>query len=84
MTYSSASVDRVGQLRKNNWVYGSYSTQEKLLRFHGKGPVLLGINPDDLSAPAIAFAEDGSLISEGIEAVKAGEYGSAEGIRDSK
>ena len=52
------------------------------MRFHGKRQrILLGRNPDDFSAPAIAFDDRGELITEGIEPVQAGAYGSVEGIR---
>ncbi|WP_172292326.1 transposase domain-containing protein [Pseudoruegeria sp. HB172150] len=83
LIYQPVSVDRNGQVRKNGWVYGSYTTQDALLRHHGTGrQILLGRDPDDFSAPAIAFDAGGNLICEGIEAVRPGEYCSVDGIRD--
>ena len=83
LIYSPVSVDRFGQVRKNGWIYGGPSTQQALLEHHGTGEkVLLGRDPDDFSAPAIAFDEAGHLICEGIEPVQAGSYDSVDGIRD--
>jgi len=83
LIYTPVAVDRFGQVRRNGWAYGGPSTQEKLLPYHGTGKrILLGRDPDDFSAPALAFDENGHLICEGIEPVKAGAYGSVDGIRD--
>jgi len=82
LIYSPVAVDRFGMVKKHGWVYGSPQTQEVLLRFHGKGQrILLGRDPDDFSAPAIASDDSGNLICEGIEPVQVGAYGSVEGIR---
>ncbi len=82
LIYSPVAVDRFGMMKKHGWVYGSPLTQDVLLRFHGKGQrILLGRDPDDFNAPAIAFDEAGQLICEGIEPVQAGAYGSGDGIR---
>jgi putative transposase len=35
LIYSPAAVDRFGQVRKTGWIYGSDTTQDTLLRFHG-------------------------------------------------
>lgn len=83
LIYTPVAVDRFGQVRRNGWAYGGPSTQEKLLPYHGTGKrILLGRDPDDFSTPALAFDENGHLICEGIEPVKAGAYGSVDGIRD--
>ncbi len=83
LIYSPVSVDRFGQVRKNGWIYGGPSTQQAMLEHHGTGrKILLGRDPDDFSAPAIAFDEDGRLICENIEPVQSGSYGSVDGIRD--
>lgn len=51
--------------------------------YHGRGQrILLGRDPYDFSAPAIAFDHEGHLICEGIEPVARGKYGSVDGIRD--
>jgi len=81
---SAVSVDRFGRVQVDNSTYGGPDTQEALLRHHGRGPILLGRNPDDLSAPALAWNAKGDLICEGIEPVLAGAYDSVDGIRTSK
>lgn len=82
LIYSPIAVDRFGMVKKHGWIYGSPQTQDVLLRFHGKGQrILLGRDPDDFSAPAIAFDDNGDLICEGIEPVQVGAYGSVDGIR---
>lgn len=76
------AVDRYGRVIRNGWVYGGPATQDKLLRHHGTGrKVLLGRDPDDFSAPAIAFDDAGHLICDDIEPVQAGRYDSVDGIR---
>lgn len=83
LIWKPAAVDRYGQVTANGWIYGGPSTQSALLRYHGTGKrILLGCDPDDFSAPAIAFDEDGRLICEGIEAAQRGAYDSADGVRD--
>ncbi|MBF9050528.1 DDE-type integrase/transposase/recombinase [Roseobacter sp. HKCCD9010] len=85
LIYSPVSVDRFGQVRKYGWTYGDPLSQEALLPFHKSGrKILLGRDPDDFSAPAIAFDEDGNLICEGIAPVQAGKYDSVDGIRSAK
>lgn len=82
LIYNPVAVDRFGMVKKHGWIYGSPLTQDALLHFHGKGRrILLGRDPDDFSAPAIAFDDNGNLICEGIEPVQVGPYGSVEGIR---
>lgn len=82
LIYKPVAVDRFGRVQVHGWTYGGASTQEALLPFHGTGKrVLLGRDPDDFAAPALAFDEDGNLICEGIEPVEAGAYGSVQGIR---
>lgn len=83
LVYHPVAVDQNGQVRRNTWKYGAPNTHNALIRFHGKGKrILLGREPDDFSAPALAFDEDGNLICEGIEPVTFGAYGSVNGIRD--
>jgi len=85
LIYSPVAVDRFGQVRKNGWTYGDPVSQEALLPFHKSSQkILLGRDPDDFSAPSIAFDEDGHLICESIAAVQAGKYGSVDGIRSAK
>ena len=82
LIYKPVAVDRFGRVQVHGWTYGGASTQEALLPWHGTGKrVLLGRDPGDFNAPALAFDEDGNLICEGIEPVKAGAYGSVQGIR---
>lgn len=82
LIYSPVAVDRFGMVKKHGWIYGSPQTQDVLLRFNGKGQrILLGRDPDDFGAPAIAFDDNGDLICEGVEPVQVGAYGSVEGIR---
>lgn len=77
------ALPKNAQVRKNGWIYGGPSTQQVLLTYPGTGgKILLGRDPDDFSAPAIAFDEAGRLICEGIEPVQAGSYDSVDGIRD--
>jgi putative transposase len=83
LMYKPVSVDRSGQVKVNGWIYGSPATQVTLLDYHGKDQkILLGRDPDDFNAPAIAFDLDGNLICEGIEPVHLGAYGSVKGIWD--
>lgn len=85
LIYSPVSVDRFGQVRKYGWTYGDPVSQEALLPFHKSGQkILLGRDPEDFSAPAIAFDEDGNLICEGIAPMQAGKYDSVDGIRSAK
>lgn len=69
----------------DTWIYGGPDTQEYLLPYHKceKG-ILLGRDPDDFSAPAIAWNEKHELICKGIMPVARGAYGSVDGVRDAK
>lgn len=82
LIYTPAMVDRFARIKVDNWTYGQPDTQAKLLPFHKKGEILLGRDPDDFEAPAIAFDGKGNLICKGIQVVKAGAYGSVDGARD--
>jgi putative transposase len=83
LVWKPVAVDRWGRVTVNGWTYGGHSTQDALLRFHGRDKrILLGRDPYDFSAPAIAFDHEGHLICEGIEPVARGKYGSVDGIRD--
>lgn len=82
LIWKPVAVDRYGRVTAKGWQYGGPETQEALLRFHGTGRrILLGQNPDDFSAPAIAYDDAGNLICRGIEPVKRGPYASVDGIR---
>ncbi|WP_457650339.1 transposase domain-containing protein [Profundibacter sp.] len=83
LIYRKVAVNRHGQVIIDKWTYGSPYTQSELLPFHGKGQrIIFGRDPDDLTAPAIAFDKDNRLICEGIEYVSRGAYDSKDGIRD--
>ncbi len=83
LVWKPVAVDRWGRVTVNGWTYGGHSTQDALLRFHGRDKrILLGRDPQDFNAPAMAYDEDGHLICEGIEPVQRGKYGSVDGIRD--
>ena len=85
LIYSPVSVDRFGRVQKSLWIYGDPVSQEALLPYHKSGQkILLGRDPDDFSAPAIAFDDDGNLICEGIVPVQAGKYDSVDDIRSAK
>ncbi|MEM1372374.1 MAG: hypothetical protein AAGG72_09145 [Pseudomonadota bacterium] len=82
LIYKPVSVDRDGRVTVDGWVYGDFRSQDALLRYHGQGQrVLLDRNPDDLSAPTLAFDHDGNLICQDIQHVKRGAYDSADGIK---
>jgi putative transposase len=83
--YKPAAVDRWGRVTLNGWTYGDHGTQDVLIRWHGKQPLLIGRDPEDFSQPAIAYARDGDgyrLVCEGIKPVKRHAYTSVEGIRE--
>lgn len=82
LVYTPASVDRWGRVQVATWTYGDPDTQAALLRWHGKGQILIGRDPDDFEAPAVAFDETGRLICKDIMPVKAGVYGSEAGARE--
>lgn len=83
LIWKPVAVDRHGRVTVKGWQYGGPETQQALLRFHGTGQrILLGQNPDDFSAPAIAYDDAGKLICRDIEPVKRGPYASVDGIRD--
>lgn len=82
LVYTPASVDRWGRVRVATWTYGDPETQDALLRWHGKGQILIGRDPDNFDAPAVAFDETGRLICKDILPVKAGVYGSVDGARE--
>lgn len=82
LVYTPASVDRWGRVQVATWTYGDPETQDALLRWHGKGQILIGRDPDDFEAPAVAFDETGRLICKDVMPVKAGVYGSIEGARE--
>jgi len=81
LVYTAVAVDRHGRVHVDNWTYGGPETQDALLRHHKRARVLLGRNPDDFSAPAVAWDAAGNLICEDIQPVKSGAYGSVDGTR---
>ena len=85
LIYTPVKVDRWGRVMLDTWTYGGPDTQEYLLPYHksDKG-ILLGRDPDDFSAPAIAWNEKHELICKGIMPVERGAYGSVDGVRDAK
>ena len=85
LIYTPVKVDRWGRVVLDTWTYGGPETQEDLLPYHKceKG-ILLGRDPDDFSAPAIAWNEKHELICKGIMPVLRGAYGSVDGVRDAK
>ncbi|ARE38356.1 Transposase [Rhodovulum sp. P5] len=85
LIYTDVAVDRHGRSTVGHWTYGGAGTQQVLLPFHRKRErILLGRDPDDFSAPAIAFEANCDIICEGIEPVKRGAYDSVDGVRDAK
>ncbi|MDF3606426.1 hypothetical protein PE067_09905 [Paracoccus sp. DMF-8] len=52
------------------------------MAWHGKGQILIGRDPDNFDAPAVAFDDRGHLICKDIMPVKAGVYGSVNGAGD--
>ena len=75
-------VNRWGQVTIDTWTYGAPDTQQDLLPYHKSGEaVLLGGEPDDFTAPALAWNAKNELICEGIQPVARGAYGSVDGIR---
>ena len=82
LIYTPVKVNRWGQVQIDTWTYGGPETQEDLLRYHKKGEaILLGRDPDDFAAPALAWNAENELICEGIQSVKRGAYGSVDGVR---
>lgn len=82
LIYTPASVDRFGRVQIDNWTYGGPETQQYLLAWHGKGQILIGRDPDNFDAPAVAFDDQGRLICKDITPVKAGVYGSVQGSKE--
>jgi putative transposase len=81
LIYTDVAVDRHGRVQVDGWTYGGPETQEALLRHHKRDRILLGRNPDDFNAPAIAWDAAGNLICEGIAPIVPGAYGSVDGAR---
>ena len=83
LIYTPRAVDRWGQVAVDGWTYGGPETMEKLLPFHGNGQrILLGRDPDDFSAPALAYDENGRMICEDIQPIARGAYDSVDGKRE--
>ncbi|RNI15631.1 transposase domain-containing protein [Paracoccus pantotrophus] len=82
LIYTPASVDRWGRVQIDTWTYGGPETQQDMLAWHGKGQILIGRDPDNFDAPAVAFDDRGHMICKDIMPVKAGVYDSVNGARD--
>jgi putative transposase len=82
LIYTPVKVNRWGRVQIDKWTYGGPETQEALLPYHGQGEILLGRDPDDYSAPALAWNAENKLICEGIEPVRPGDYGSKDTARE--
>lgn len=82
LVYTPVTPDRWGRVTVDGWTYGGTETQEALLPYHKRREkVLLGRNPDDFDAPALAWNAEDRLICEGIKPQHRGTYGSVDGIR---
>lgn len=75
------AVDRHGRVQVDSWTYGGPETHAALLPHHTRDRILLGRDPDDFSAPAIARDAAGNLICQGIAPIERGAYGSVDGAR---
>lgn len=82
--YKEVAVDRHGRFKVNDWTYGGPDTQDALLTWHRKGRILVGVDPADMEAPAVAYDAKGRLISDRIEAIRAGDYRSLKGLQEHK
>ena len=83
LIYTPVKVDRWGRVTLDLHTYGGPETQDDLLPYHKSGQaILLGRDPDDFTAPALAWNADNELICESITAVTRGAYGSVDGVRD--
>lgn len=81
LVYVPVAVDRFGRVAVKTWVYGDYSSQPKLLKWHKKGQILIGYNPEKFEDPAVAIDQTGRLIATDIQPVVRGKYDSQEGAR---
>ena len=81
LIYTPVAVNRWGQVIIDTWTYGAPDTQQDLLPYHKNGEILLGRDPDNFTAPALAWNAKNELICEGIQPVARGAYGSVDGIR---
>lgn len=87
--WKAATVDRNTQITVGGWTYGGPETRQALAPYRKGEPknplggvkIIFGRDPDNFGAPGIAFDEDGNPICRNIEPVKAGKYGSEEGVR---
>lgn len=82
LVYTPVTVNRWGQVEIDTRTYGAPDTQEELLEYHRKKEaILLGRDPDNFEAPAMAWNAKGDIICKSIQPVKRGDYGSVDGIR---
>ncbi|WP_340214011.1 transposase domain-containing protein [Dinoroseobacter shibae] len=90
LIWTPATVDRNTQIKVDHWTYGGPETQEALAPYRRGGAknlkggtkILLARDPDDLSAPAIAYDAERNFICDQIEPVRRGDYNSSDGIRE--
>lgn len=80
LIYKPVSVTKFGRFSIGDWTYGGPDTQDALLAFfdhrrgRAKDQILVGIDPNDYSQPAVAYDRDGYKIAEDIQPIIAGEY----------
>lgn len=84
LIYTPASVDRFGRVQIDTWTYGRANTQQELLVWQGKGQILIGRDPDDFDAPAIAFYDQGRLICKDKARISTTEVTMAEVVQLAK
>ena len=82
LVYTPVKVTRWGQVEIDTWTYGAPDTQEDLLPYYRKSEaILLGRDPDNFEAPAMAWNAKDELTCEFVQPVKRGACGSVDGIR---
>ena len=82
LVYTPVKVNRWGQVEIDTWTYGAPDTQEDLLPYHRKSEaILLGRDPDNFEALAMAWNAKDELTCEFVQPVKRGACGSVDGIR---
>lgn len=75
-------MDRNGQVKIGTWTYGGPETMLTLLPYNGsRQRIFFGRDPNDFSAPGIAFDLAGNLICETIAPILPGKYDGTDGAR---
>ncbi|MEE4206238.1 MAG: transposase domain-containing protein [Erythrobacter sp.] len=83
LVYEPRSIDRHGRIAfAEGAVYGTPATQMALRPWHGRGPVLVGRDPDDYGLPVVVYDPDGNLIADDVQRVVPGAYDSREGAAE--